>query len=83
MSKITDIYDNQTRILYRNLLELGLEFFIDEFNERGFRRTISHIQSMITHFEEKEEYEKCTTLREFLSLTKILQEAHIQSPIIQ
>ncbi len=81
MNNIDERLDQESKRLYNNLLTLGLDIFIDEFSEMGFRRAISHLENLISHFESKEEFEKCTTLNEFLILTIAKQTEHFKPQI--
>lgn len=69
MTEAEIMLKKSTTDLYFKLLECGLESIISDYNERGFKRAIEHLDSMVSYFENEEDYEKCTTLKEFLSLT--------------
>ena len=68
MKHLDEMLDKESRNLYKNLLCYGLEVFIDDYSDLGFNLAISHLNVLISYFEEKEEFEKCSTLKEFLSL---------------
>jgi hypothetical protein len=73
MKHLDEMLDKGSRNLYNNLLCYGLEVFIDDYSELRFKLAISHLNLLISYFEEKEEFEKCSTLNEFLSLTRKIQ----------
>lgn len=79
MTKADIMLKKSTTDLYFKLLECGLDSFISDYNEKGFKRAIAHLENMISYFETNEEYEKCTTLREFQSLTIKIQNANKNS----
>jgi hypothetical protein len=60
-------YDEQSRKLYDHIMEMGVAAF-DFDNALHKYRESSLLKRLISHFESKEEYEKCAGLKEVLVL---------------
>lgn len=72
MKETDHIYDQETRKLFRNLLMYGLDMFIDKSEEHSIQYDLRLLHRMIDYFKELEEYEKCSTLGEFIKETERL-----------
>lgn len=61
------VYDEQSRKLYEHIMEMGVSAFEGDSALRKYRES-NLLKKLISHFESKEEYEKCGDLKKVLVL---------------